>query len=433
LKRQIAGLIASLTACVLLTFTVVLLAQSHVIPANTLPVTTPSVTEPATEPTTIVTTIETTTPATENTPTKPNARVTAAPVPQSLAESVEAIAQSYNTSGLSLVAFRGQELVYSQYYGFADMGRSKPVNADTKYRIASVSKTISGMLAMGLVADGKLDLDKDISEYTGIQITSYNYPDVPITPRMLMTHTSSIIDGPTYTANTTAAPLNQILAVGDCFSKSKPGTRYSYSNFGAGLLAGVIEGASGEPHFYDYANEQFSAWGIDAGYLRNRIKATDTIAQIYQGKTLRADIPAWGRIDYRYAAFPIGRMYLLAHGDLIISAQDLSKFAIAMAGDGTFGGQSFLPAAQVNEMNSIQPNTGNQYGLCVSVSRSLVDGRTMHGHAGQAYGMVSGFYYDPTDHTGVVFITNGCSIAKNEKGIYKITNDLVNLIYDNVL
>jgi len=104
----------------------------------------------------------------------------------------------------------------------------------------------------------------------------------------------------------------------------------------------------------------FSAWGIDAGYLRNRINAIGTIAQIYQATSLRADIPAWGRIDYRYAAFPIGHMYLLAHGDLIISAQDLAKFAIALAGDGTCGGQSFLPAERVNEMNQIQPSTGNR-------------------------------------------------------------------------
>jgi len=57
----------------------------------------------------------------------------------------------------------------------------------------------------------------------------------------------------------------------------------------------------------------------------------------------------------------------------------------------------------------------------------------MYGHAGQAYGMVSGMYYDPTDHTDVVFITNGCSIEKNEDGIYRITHDLVNTIYNNVL
>lgn len=73
--------------------------------------------------------------------------------------------------------------------------KTKLVNANTKYRIASVSKTITGILAMQLQEQGRLDIDKDISAYMGVRVRSPKYPDAVITTRMLMTHTSGVIGG----------------------------------------------------------------------------------------------------------------------------------------------------------------------------------------------------------------------------------------------
>ena len=104
--------------------------------------------------------------------------------------------------GLSLVAFRDKEIVFSFYDGYMDAKKTKLVNANTKYRIASVSKTITGILAMQLQEQGRLDIDKDISVYMGVRVRSPKYPDAVITTRMLMTHTSGVIGGAAYDKNT---------------------------------------------------------------------------------------------------------------------------------------------------------------------------------------------------------------------------------------
>ena len=132
---------------------------------------------------------------------------------QSLAEKTAGISNTYKTSGLSLVAFRGEEVLFSYYDGFADYKKTQPVNAATKFRIASVSKTITGLLALQLAGEGRLDLDRDISEYMGIRVRNPRYPDEVITTRMLMTHSSGIVGGSVYTKNTGEPPFEDFETV----------------------------------------------------------------------------------------------------------------------------------------------------------------------------------------------------------------------------
>lgn len=386
----------------------------------------------ATEGSTANTTVPDETAPTAPETTEPTTAPTASPA---LAEQINSIAEKHHVTGLSVVAFKGQDVVFSHYYGYADQKKTKAVNADTKYRIASVSKTVTGMLAMQLVAEGRLDLQKDISEYMGISVRNPAYPDIPITTYMLLTHTSSIIGGDAYTRNTGEPPfdtLDTIMKEPGFFTSSKPGTRYRYSNVGLGMVTGVIEGVVGE-RFYDYATRKLQEMDIDAGYLRTKIQTPDTIAQIVYKNTLRVDTPNRARVEQAYEHMPLGQQYLLGHGDLIISGPDLAKIAMALAGDGTYHGKTILPAQQVQDMNTKRVNVGTDgYGLTVGIFTDLLEGRDLYGHSGHADGMVSGLYYDPIDHTGMVFITNGCD-ATQLNGKYSITRALIELIYGQVI
>jgi CubicO group peptidase (beta-lactamase class C family) len=117
---------------------------------------------------------------------------------QDLSSELNAIAQEYDMMGGSVVVFCESGIVAQHYMGTADLERGIPVSAETKYRIASVSKTITAIAAMQLAEQGLLDLDADISTILGYTIQNPNQPGVAITPRMLLSHTSTIIDGPTY-------------------------------------------------------------------------------------------------------------------------------------------------------------------------------------------------------------------------------------------
>lgn len=350
-----------------------------------------------------------------------------------LSQTLYGIFQKYNTVGMSVAVFKGQDILYTQSFGYADLKNAVPATDNTKYRVASVSKTITGILAMQLAAEGKLNLDADISDYMGLSMRSPSFPGQPITARHLMTHTSGIVDSPKYEEITDGyvyPTLPELMSYGGMYTSYAPGTRYIYSNLAYGLLCGVIEGVTQE-RFYTVAKHRlFEPLGINAGYLRTQLSDPENIALIYENHKVSANPQNWGRVETAYDSIPLGQMYLLGYGDLFITAQDLAKFGILLAGDGSYQGTRLLPPEPVSEMNSLQFETNKiKRGLALSISDSLVPGRRMYGHPGQSYGMVSGMYYDPTDSTGVVLITNGCTASKGANGIYSISDELVKAVY----
>lgn len=355
-------------------------------------------------------------------------------VPDALRERIEAICRAHCVIGLTIAAFKDDNLFYTQSFGYADVDRKIPACDHTKYRIASISKTITGLMVTELAANGAFGLDDPVSDYLGVNLDNPNFPDDKITIRQLMTHTSGIYDCPGfYEASRTPIPLRSLLSRGKIHSWFRPGTDYLYTNFGAGLLSAVVEKATGQ-RFYDYADQTlFDPLGMDASFLSSRIDDTQNLAQIYQNKTLSVNLKQWHRNGGMYDAIPLGEMYLIGQCDLIISAPDLAVFAMALAGDGTAGGKRILREDSVREMNAVQfSNDAMTRGLCLHINDRLVEGRVLRGHLGQSLGMLSGMYYDPADRTGVVFITNGCSQYKNKRGNYAVSEDLVNAVYSSL-
>ncbi|MDD2362539.1 MAG: serine hydrolase [Oscillospiraceae bacterium] len=382
--------------------------------------------------------IQITAKSTNSITTTEKSRQTTTTASKSIADKVNNLCKKHHVIGLSLAVFRGEDTLYTQSYGYSNKEEKIKANQDTKYRIASISKAITGMMTMDLAEKGKIDIREDISKYINLKIRSPYYPDIPITTWNLLTHTSGITDfSPYFVKATDVSPfvtLKTIIDNGSCFHKGKPGSRFSYSNFGAGLLAGVIEGATGQ-RFYDYAElSLMEPMGIDAGYIRTKIKDKQNLASMYSGSYRTVNLKKWNRVDSAYSHMPIGQMYLLAHGDLIISAVDLAKLAMLLCGDGSYKGKQIIEKSAIKLINTPQvKDNGNDAGLTLAMSKSLVKGRKLHGHSGQAYGMVAGMYYDPKDKTGIVFITNGCDRSKNSTGNYAISYDILNLAYSGIL
>ena len=99
-----------------------------------------------------------------------------------------------NTPGISVAVVRGDEVVFSTGVGWADRERGIRTTSDTVFQLASVAKTVTCAGIMALVEDGLLDLDEDINTYLPFEVHIPDAPDVPITMRQLLTHTSAIRD-----------------------------------------------------------------------------------------------------------------------------------------------------------------------------------------------------------------------------------------------
>jgi CubicO group peptidase (beta-lactamase class C family) len=81
--------------------------------------------------------------------------------------SLEALTQSAHLPGLSVAVVEDGKVVLLRGFGFADLAARVPATADTPYDIASVSKTLSAVVALRLVELGKLDLDRRMATYKG--------------------------------------------------------------------------------------------------------------------------------------------------------------------------------------------------------------------------------------------------------------------------
>lgn len=180
--------------------------------------------------------------------------------------------------GLAACVTRETKVVWSKGYGYADIARKTPMSpTDSLQNIGSVSKTMVATAVMQLWEQKKLDLEKDVNTYLPFPVRNPNHPDLPITPRQLLTHRSSIKDGlaygQSYACGDPAEKLgdwlrNYLTPGGDYYDAAdnfhpwQPGTEASfpfpppnYSNVGFGLLAFLVETITGQP-FYTYCQEQ---------------------------------------------------------------------------------------------------------------------------------------------------------------------------------
>ncbi|MCL2109180.1 MAG: beta-lactamase family protein [Oscillospiraceae bacterium] len=351
---------------------------------------------------------------------------------------MERICADFHVVGMSVAVFANDAVIHTYNHGYADREAGVKAGDDTKYRSASVSKTATAICAMILAEIpqigeiSRLDLDAPISGIMNLDMDSYA-TDTPNTTRHLLTHSSSIVDTSAYTNAFSYTPplsVERMLNIG-IWSGDLPGTRYQYSNLGASLVSAVIESVTGE-RFYAFAQENlFDKLGLDAGYLRTLIADTENIANIYRGGALAHSVKTWGRTESLYNQIPLGQAYGVAECEMIISATDLAKLGIILAGDGTYGDVRILSPESVAEMNrpyiEIAENEYSAIGL--RVKTDILEGRTISGHPGQALGMVGGLYFDISDGTGVAILTNGCLVTYNSNNMYGINQAVIEAVY----
>ena len=156
-----------------------------------------------------------------------------------------------------------------------------PVDRNTRWRVASISKPVAALGAMRLVEAGILDLDRDVSDYLGYALRNSAFPDAPITLRMLLGHTSSLRDAGFYYPPLGTALSELLLPGGRHYEGGEhfaapgtaaagadlhPGAFYEYCNLGYGILGSIIERVTGERFDLYMKRAVFDPLGIDAAY-----------------------------------------------------------------------------------------------------------------------------------------------------------------------
>lgn len=314
--------------------------------------------------------------------------------------------QKAKVPGLSVAVVGKGHIKWAKAYGVADIAENKPVTTDTLFMLASVSKTVTAVALMKLFEDPALglSLDQDVDAKLPFKVRNPRFPDVPITFRMLLTHTSSLIDSDAYWALATPEPLVQgdspialldfdrdYVAKNDSWARTRPGTTFAYSNTGASLIGLLVEKISGK-NLQDYSKAKiFDPLGMTESSWFLKGLDTTHIAMPYRGT------PASATGHYGYPDYPAGQ--------LRTSAPQLARFLLMFAQKGTCG-QRVLAETTVNEMEKIQvPAVDGTQGLVWYYDTK--GGTKVLGHNGGDQGVSTDMFFDPATGSGYVLLSNG--------------------------
>lgn len=295
--------------------------------------------------------------------------------------------------------------------GYASLsGEKRPVAADTIFRTASIAKMATALLVFRLQSMDKLDVREDVSDFLGEKVENPHFPGAPITLGMLLNHTSSIVDSPAYYQSfANPADLTELLHTPASYSPNPPGMFFQYSNLAAGMIGCLLEKRFGLCFETLMQKELFSPLGIQATFDITNLPA-EKIADSYRVLPKEDGFSAAQRLE---TAQPLKepdpqRHYLLASGNLFLTAEMLARLALVCCGSHPgFIDDHGLRLMRTPTTDWPQQDIRMRHGMgLLSLDDAQVLNRPLWGHQGFAYGAVNGVFFD-VDGNGFAALNSG--------------------------
>jgi CubicO group peptidase (beta-lactamase class C family) len=311
----------------------------------------------------------------------------------------------YEMPGLACAAVKEDSLVYIAYRGYANLKDNVQISSQTRMLVGSISKTVTLTAIMQLYDRGLIDLDADINSYLPFEVRNPRYEDVPITVRMVLTHTSSISNIQTgylfwfwgyadYPESLMSFEQNYLTTDGKYYSRynysgQKPGAKYLYSNVAAALIACLVEHVTGQD-FNEYCKANiFEPLGMN--------KTT-----WFYSETPKSEMAIpYANTDITNPPQPFSATPFYPAGQLITTAKDLSKFLRAYIMDGSYNEYQLLKPQTVD---LILHNYEDRQGLIFATNK--MGQFTVWGHTGMIPGASAEMFLDRENRIGYIMIIN---------------------------
>jgi D-alanyl-D-alanine carboxypeptidase len=344
------------------------------------------------------------------------------PINQSALQTVvDATARGFLVPG-AVVLLRTPQGDFTVDYGTTRLGTASPPSADTHFRIASNTKSMTAATIVQLAQEGRLSFDDPVSKYVagvpnGDNITIaellemrsgfYNYTSAPEFLASLDRDMTKVWTPSELLTLAFARPPN-----------FPPGTAYEYCNTNYTLLGLVVEKVDGKPLARSMRDRLFGPLGMQQTELP--ASTVNTIPQPYSHGYLYGSSSAAlvGTPPYTPAVQAAARAgtllpsdytslnhsFAAAAGGVISTANDLATWIQALV-----SGRVFNAAYQRRWLESLRPEDpskpeGQQYGYGVSQLRWGPN--TIYFHGGETPGYNSFMGYDPTNKVTLVVWTN---------------------------
>ncbi len=318
--------------------------------------------------------------------------------------------------GLAVGIVRRGSLEFFHRHGLADIASNTPVNADTVFRIGSVTKPFTAIAVMQLHEQGLIDLDAPANDYLrGFELVPAQAGFRPVTVRHLLTHTAGIAEvqrvsdmfhpevGP-FEGRPPILSVNAgepMPSLAEYYRRglpvvAEPGTRFAYCNHGFATLGQIVEDVSGIALQRYFRERIFEPLGmVDTDLVRSG-RVASRLATGY----------AFGR--HGVTAVPDRDWIGAAGGGIYSTVGDIARFAAALMGGGANEHGSILDPATLSTMFEYhyQPDP-RVPGWGLGFARGEAGGHRVVGHDGILPGFNSTLLVAPDDGLAIVAFTNG--------------------------
>ncbi|MES2275935.1 MAG: serine hydrolase [Bacteroidota bacterium] len=330
-------------------------------------------------------------------------------------------------SGNVLVAENGQ-VIYRGSLGYADFKSRQPMQPNTAFPIASMSKTLTATAILQLAEQGKLAVSDPIAHY----LAGFPYPDITI--RHLLSHTSGLPPYNAFFKLVLAKEPRRVLTNADFLPAAiankpaliyPPGSSGNYDNVNYLILALIIEKVSGQV-YPDYIQEHILK---PAGMVHTRFMAlsnqfnTDTLhhyafPHIFPGSfdefPVRANTVPYIRDYWRTFA-------VTGFGDYVSTVDDILLYDQALYDGRLLKAQTLKQSFEPVRLTGGKPHP-QLFGLGWEVEPDSSRGKVVY-HSGVATGLSSVIIRNIAQHQTVILFDN-CHYNAHETGdqVLKLLN-----------
>lgn len=290
---------------------------------------------------------------------------------------VRAHVSAGNLPGVSVAVGVGEEIVWAEGFGWADLSTRTAVTPDTAFRLGTASIPLTSAAAGVLLERGQLRLDAEIQTY----VPEFPRAAVPMTLQHLMAHTAGVPpdggdEGPLFVMHC-ARPVEAIPGFVSWSRLFDPGTGFHVSAHGWVLVSAAIEAAAREPFLRVMRKEVFEPLGMDD----TRADAPGSPDQATSYFPRFAADPRYGPEDMR----PLDLSCYAGAGQFVSTPSDLVRFALGLS-----SGRLLRPATRARLLAGQRTTAGDAtaYGLGWARTTVTLAGRpaTAVGHDGHVLG-----------------------------------------------
>lgn len=320
-------------------------------------------------------------------------------------KTINELMRETNTVGISLAVIHNSEIVWTKGYGTADMETQQPVDTNTIFQAASISKALTALAVMRLVQDGILKLDENINTY----LKTWKLPENEftaknkVTLRNLLSHTAGVtVHGfPGYKHGSEIPTLVQVLNgeapanTGKVVVDMEPDTEFRYSGGGTVIVQQVLIDQLQKPFAEIMRELVLEPLGMKNSFFSNAALDEKEGINATAGHNSDGEVIPGKRHIYPE----------MAAAGLWSTAEDLAKFSVAVQKCLKGEEIGILTKEFMNIMTT--PVLSGEYNIGLRIER--VYNEHLLGHNGGNAGYSCSMFFHKEKGYGIVMMTNSDS------------------------